>query len=460
VAFRDESEALRARNRSLENRLDEAQERIDGLEKEAAEARALRARLAQLEPQRVPPPSPPKPPQRKARRIRVLVAASLMTAGLVGSVAFFTMEESIGGPASLEPADPTHGLLDLDAHPNPPPLEADTRGVVDGDVLGSCPGYLPSRPQLVLRNRRPASVSLTTTSSADLVMAVVDAEGAVSCNDDGGEGLNPLLQLELPAGEHRVYVGTYSRGRRGHFTLTTTARTFEEPTVTVLTDPSPTTVPALPVRATRPASARSSGCIGFLPERHQVLLQLDEPASIDLTTVSSTDLVMLVESASGRVYCDDDGGDGLMPRIRADLGPGEHRVYVGTYGSISSPVSADLVLRPAVAPTGHGLRMIRGSVTELRGTVAASREAAEESPGCQGWIGLEPDAVLSSSSNAVRLESPDAVGLVVRHRVDGRVECLGPRAVVLLPAGDAVEVFHVTPSRGPLDAVLTVSDLP
>jgi hypothetical protein len=54
----------------------------------------------------------------------------------------------------------------------------------------------------------------TATVSAmgpqDLVLMVRHPDGTFSCDDDSGGNTDPRLVLDLPAGPHEVWVGTYS----------------------------------------------------------------------------------------------------------------------------------------------------------------------------------------------------------------------------------------------------------
>ena len=53
---------------------------------------------------------------------------------------------------------------------------------------------------------------MTTTSSEDLTMVLRDSSGALRCDDDSGEGTNPLITATLAPGVYQVWIGTYHQG--------------------------------------------------------------------------------------------------------------------------------------------------------------------------------------------------------------------------------------------------------
>ena len=92
-------------------------------------------------------------------------------------------------------------------------------------------------------------------------------------------------------------------------------------------DPSLTTVDldqtALPVRISGEASGwrePPSGCAGRYPHEPQILIRTSEPRSVHFALPTGNLLVAL--GPDGLPHCE--------PALRLRLGPGEHRVWVGT----------------------------------------------------------------------------------------------------------------------------------
>lgn len=93
-------------------------------------------------------------------------------------------------------------------------------GVTGADVAASarraeCAGWVASAPALVLMLDAPAaSVRFRVESRADTTLLIERGDGHLLCNDDA-EGLAPALGASLPAGVHRVWVGTWDREDAG-----------------------------------------------------------------------------------------------------------------------------------------------------------------------------------------------------------------------------------------------------
>jgi len=97
------------------------------------------------------------------------------------------------------------------------------------------------------------------------------------------------------------------------------------------------------------ASQRAEpACSGYLPKRPQVALR-SASAGVLRLLVSGTreDLVMAVQREDGTWYCDDDGGRDRLPRLELPIGPGAHRVFVGTFSETNTPVPFSLVAEGA-----------------------------------------------------------------------------------------------------------------
>jgi hypothetical protein len=92
------------------------------------------------------------------------------------------------------------------------------------------------------------------------------------------------------------------------------------------------------------ASRIMSSCRGYVAAAPDVRLNFS-PGSLPLilSVVSSTDTTLLVRSPSGRLFCDDDGGQGLNPSLRFERPEsGAYDIWVGNYGGRNANPPATL----------------------------------------------------------------------------------------------------------------------
>lgn len=85
------------------------------------------------------------------------------------------------------------------------------------------------------------------------------------------------------------------------------------------------------VRAVRFGNTSDGFCTGWIASspNHTLTLERDYPRlSIAVRAPSDTTLVILGPTGT---RCSDDHGDDQNPRISGNFGPGEYRVYVGSY---------------------------------------------------------------------------------------------------------------------------------
>ena len=364
MAFRDDSDALRAKAEVLEGELQEAHERIAELEPASNERDRLKERVRELEAAlgatQPAPPAAPAPPASTpfgdrgpgaTRRWIPLAALGVVAAA---GAAFYLVGDTVFGP-ELDGA-PTSGMVDLAAHPNPPPLQSETSGDTGASAFdSSCHGYVPDRPQLVLRTRDETTrLHLTTSSDEDTVLVLRTADGVVHCDDDSGGGRNAALDLQVPPGDHRLWVGTYGEGDDAQFLLQITSgaavgatelgvdadpqaflQASEEPLVETLRGV---------VTGTIPADQSRADCRGFLAAAPQLRLELEMPSVVTARTDGASDLVMLVRASDGTIVCDDDSGGGLQPAISDRFAAGPLDLWVGTY-TANSTAEYSLVVR-------------------------------------------------------------------------------------------------------------------
>jgi len=255
VVFRDQTEALRARIEVIEGDLEIARARGEEREEEHEELVALRAKVRDLE-AKLGEATEKEEREQQARRVQEraearakerakeratrakerakeradpraepawgwdrLVRLAMIAAAVAFAIAVVVANlDRYAGEIDLQGA-PTEGMILLAEHPSPPPpLAATVNGNHSLRDYG-CRGYIPGDPLLVLRAAEPTRVRLWTTSSHDLVLFMSTEDGQIFCDDDLGERTNPSLTVDLPPGDHRLWVGTRDAWNRYHFEL-------------------------------------------------------------------------------------------------------------------------------------------------------------------------------------------------------------------------------------------------
>lgn len=221
-----------------------------------------------------------------------------------------------------------------------------------------CPGFVGEDTSLFLRVEREITVGLSARPvddpNLDLVLAMMAPDGATLCVDDA-EGMHPKLETTLSPGEYRVWVGGYEQNKVGSFTLEISDILKELPQ-----GPAPSTIPdgtygglsippssgpgSLRGRAggVREAKEVGSGCVGFIASKPDHILFVEETQRLQVSARGNDqDLVLVLQSAEGRVICNDDA-EGLSPHLEDELQAGVWNVYVGTFRPALYP---DYVLR-------------------------------------------------------------------------------------------------------------------
>ena len=102
--------------------------------------------------------------------------------------------------------------------PDPRVLRGQMGGPIRANqVNGSCRGHIAPRPSHIIRsNTGFRQLRFVVSAASDATMLVMLPNGQVLCDDDGGEGLNPLIATSSPPGPIRVWVGSYSSGSTGN----------------------------------------------------------------------------------------------------------------------------------------------------------------------------------------------------------------------------------------------------
>ena len=390
------------------------------------------------EPARAPRPDFPMPVREyrgtpTSRQAVGALGSVLGTVGLVFGIGMAAVFVFAGRGAFVTRVDPNApATVETIPMAAATPVMRTIPGVAGGPIRGStldarCRGYLPVAPQFSLRLTSPQRVRLTTLGSNDLTMALREPSGEVHCDDDGGEGSNPLLDVTLAPGVYPVWIGTYRQNANVDFRLdvqagVTGAQPFgtglavtAAPTLGDLALAGPSTVATRGGIAGGLVDANSLGnnCRGHIPGAPHLTLTTTEYRRVVLFTAATRDLTMVVRDAAGVIHCDDDSGGGTQPRITATLPPGLQQVWIGTYsGSDSAPfrLTVQSESAGAVAPVADGLSPESSPTvatldldavppaSAYRGVVAGTVAASALGPSCTGFLTSAPQLRLVSRS--------------------------------------------------------------
>lgn len=153
-------------------------------------------------------------------------------------------------------APPLYGEARVRAgfRPDPAILTGSAGGQLQASIVdGSCRGWITPQPtHVVMAQSGFRNLRFVVGATHDTTLVVQYPDGRIACNDDGGGSLNPLVEGPTGPGPIRVWVGSYSSGRTGPYTLGVT----ENPGVTaamlggggggVVVTPPPTLPPPPP----------------------------------------------------------------------------------------------------------------------------------------------------------------------------------------------------------------------
>ncbi|MBN8614217.1 MAG: hypothetical protein J0L92_26700 [Deltaproteobacteria bacterium] len=467
MSFRDDADAMRARIDELERELERVVARSERIE---AERDAQREKITELERELAVLKEDPKVAARmkenarrtkereeKERREReqadakreteretaaakrrqsadftpwLKILGGVLGVGVLGFVGYEVCAPPTWGGSH---AAPSLGLVDLGTTPNPAPIQGTASG--ERSTPPGCSGSIPAAPQLVVRSAAPSVLSFAVQASGDTVLVVLSSDGSTYCDDDSGGSSNPALSSVLPAGEHRVWVGTYSGEDAIPFTLAITTAPAPDaqvdstglaPTATPTHgEQRPTPMPTPFAGTVMPvvhASEIDDRCRGYLQPGPSLVVPVEEPSFVRIDGVGSDDLVLFVEGPDGTVWCDDDGGPGTSPMIAQLFEPGSYRVWIGTYAARTTSAAYTLVVRGSprsqtIEPAPRSF--VAGAEIALAAGVAASRDDR-----CNVLVPAAPSAVLDLEGYldvTVRSAQP---GTILRDDSPTGVRCL------------------------------------
>lgn len=276
------------------------------------------------------------------------------------SVAFLT------GPANAQNynLNPTYGTYNLRSGflPDPQTINIVAGGPnnVAAATGGQCAGYAAEAPDVRINFSGGSfdRINFSAQSNADTTLIVNDPNGTWWCDDDSGNGLNPLIELTPISGQYDIWVGTYGPNT-APATLAISELPYGSAPVTA-PPPRPASGPdySLPpaygtytlrsgftpdpfeVRVVaggeNSASDWSGGqCAGFVADAPDVRLMFQGGSFPELyfSVGSNADTTLVINDPNGNWHCDDDSGnEGLNPLLRMAPISGQYDIWVGTYG--------------------------------------------------------------------------------------------------------------------------------
>ncbi|MFC4724801.1 hypothetical protein AB6B38_01870 [Glycocaulis abyssi] len=307
--------------------------------------------------------------------------AAAISLGLATSMAAaqdFTLSPSYGDTSLRAGFMPDPYTVDLQSGG---PVRANTlndTGSGNADRDRRCRGYIADAPDFSLQFSSGSGalpLRIGAASGSDTTLVINGPDGSWYCDDDSGNGLNPLIQFNNPSsGRYDIWVGTFGSASLADARLfiselgSVTASSvgygsgggssasgpdwrlnpsYETVNLRGGFVPDPYTVDLQsggPNRVRDTISDTGSGdarrdnrCSGHIADAPDVRLNFT-PGSLPLiiSVASSSDTTLVINAPDGRWYCDDDSGQGTNPSIRWDRPQsGQYDIWVGTWASTS-----------------------------------------------------------------------------------------------------------------------------
>lgn len=254
----------------------------------------------------------------------------------------------------------TAGSVSLNSGFSPDPYTAQitSGGTISASTIsGSCRGWIANAPDYSVSYGAGNTFDLTigVDSNSDTTLVVNGPNGNWYCDDDGGEGLNPLLFFSNPqSGRYDIWVGSYQSGEYASSTLSVSeigqiAEHYDQPTVY-----GPDfSLPALfgsvslnsgfapdPYRVNVVSGGQFSasdvraGCRGWVSGAPDFELSFSAGSlPLIISANSGSDTTLLINDPNGNWHCDDDGGNaGLNPAVTFhNAMSGTYDVWIGSY---------------------------------------------------------------------------------------------------------------------------------
>ena len=266
----------------------------------------------------------------------------------------------------------TFGSISLSSGFTPDPYRIDmfSGGGVDATtVADGCVGMVATAPDFQLTySAGSLPLIFGVTSDNDTTLVINGPNGRWYCDDDSGDGTNPLMSIPDPqSGVYDVFVGAYG-GNGGAAQLYITelsgntygggdqsnyagavdpfeAANYGTVTLSAGFTPDPQRI-SMRAGGSIDAQNIASHCRGFVTRAPDLELSYSAGSlPLILSVESSSDTTLVVNSPDGLWYCDDDGGNGsLNPALHIENpASGTYDIWVGTYSSgTSQPARLDI----------------------------------------------------------------------------------------------------------------------
>jgi len=134
-----------------------------------------------------------------------------------GSAAVASGSSGGGGTSNFGTVTLTPGFT-----PDPHVVSGISGGSVNASqhVNAQCRGWVSQRPDhIFMANGQFNPIRFVVRAGGDTTLVVANDHGRVWCDDDGGEGTNPMVNAAMPAGRYRVWIGSYQQGQNVNYRL-------------------------------------------------------------------------------------------------------------------------------------------------------------------------------------------------------------------------------------------------
>lgn len=254
----------------------------------------------------------------------------------------------------------TFGRVTLESGFTPDPHEtALTAGgpVAASSVSGDCIGRIARRPSVSLRYNDAGDLPLiiSATSEADTTLVIRAPDRSWHCNDDGPNGLNPVVRFDTPAsGRYQIWVGTFAEDGAtpaatlfiseigaGKWDAENAPNPALDPTYGAVAlvsgfQPDPHTQSIAAGGGFDASNLGAQGCVGWVASAPDYRVNWTAGSGalpLVFSVQAEADTTLVINDAAGNWICDDDGGNnGLNPAITiANPASGQYDVWVGTF---------------------------------------------------------------------------------------------------------------------------------
>lgn len=296
--------------------------------------------------------------------LALVIGALALTAGASVAAPSGQKGQKASAPAVDISQRATYGDVSLSSGFTPDPYRIDmfSGGDVDATTIADgCVGMVARAPDFqVTYSAGSLPLIFGVTSANDTTLVINGPDGRWYCDDDGGEGTNPLMSIPDPQpGVYDVFVGAYGgNGAAAQLYLTelnsqafgdsgsnhdsrysdatrpnsALTANFGEYYLSAGFTPDPYWLPIYS-GGSIDASTVASGCVGMISEAPDFQLTY-ESGSLPLTfgVEASGDTTLVINGPDGRWYCDDDSGGQADPEVTfRNPRRGVYDVWVGAY---------------------------------------------------------------------------------------------------------------------------------